>query len=208
MIPKQIALFLVLGVVMISQATEKETMEPPQDEIVLGGGCFWCLEALYEQVQGVKEVISGYAGGSFENPSYEQVCSGQTGHAEVVRIVFDEKKVSLRLLLTFFFHIHDPTTLNRQGADIGTQYRSVIFYRNLRQKQLAEEVLKELQAQQLWGANLFVTQIEPLKKFYAAEAYHQDFFQKNPTQGYCQLIIVPKLSRFRQQFPQWLRALP
>jgi peptide-methionine (S)-S-oxide reductase len=162
---------------------------------VFGGGCFWCLDAQFKLVPGVTKVTSGYAGGQTENPTYEQVCSDRTGHAEVVQVEFDPAKVSYEDLLRKFFYAHDPTTLNRQGADVGTQYRSIILYLNDEQKQIAEKV--KAAAQKDWSDRI-VTEIVPLKHFYAAEDYHQDYFAKNPTQGYCQLVVNPKVKKFQQ----------
>ncbi|HTJ79058.1 MAG TPA: peptide-methionine (S)-S-oxide reductase MsrA [Rariglobus sp.] len=168
-------------------ATETKT-----ESLVLGGGCFWCTEAAYELLPGVKAVVSGYAGGAVDNPTYEEVCSGNTGHAEVVRIDFDPAQVSLDTLLDYFWKIHDPTTLNRQGADAGTQYRSAIFYANDAQKKAAEASL--VRANPGWGGKI-VTQIAPLVKFYPAEAYHQDYFRNNPHAGYCRAVIKPKIDK-------------
>jgi peptide-methionine (S)-S-oxide reductase len=171
----------------------------------LGGGCFWCLEAVYEQVQGVQEVVSGYAGGNRPDPTYEQVCTGATGHAEVVQVTYDPEVVSYRELLEIFFDIHDPTTLNRQGADVGTQYRSVIFYHNEAQRERAEEMIRELEASDRWK-NPIVTQVEPLDTFYRAEEYHQEYFRKNPNQGYCRMVVAPKVSKFRKHFVAKLKT--
>ena len=165
----------------------------------LGGGCFWCLEAVYRDVRGVERVVSGYAGGSVPRPTYEQVCSGQTGHAEVVQITFDPQVVSFRELLEVFFTIHDPTTPNRQGADVGTQYRSIILYHSPEQRQTAEAVMAELAANRVWTAPL-VTQLQPFDAFYPAEDYHQDYFARNPNQPYCQIVIAPKVAKFRQKY--------
>ena len=162
---------------------------------VFGGGCFWCLDAQFKLVPGVKNVTSGYAGGTLANPTYEQVCTDRTGHAEVVQIEYDPSQVSYEALLRKFFHAHDPTTLNRQGADVGTQYRSIILYSNDQQKQIAEKVKAE--AQKDWPDPI-VTEIVPLKHFYAAEDYHQDYFAKNPTQGYCRLVVAPKVKKFEK----------
>jgi peptide-methionine (S)-S-oxide reductase len=162
---------------------------------VFGGGCFWCLDAQFKLVPGVIKVTSGYAGGHTENPTYEEVCSDRTGHAEVVQVEFDPAKVSYEELLHKFFYAHDPTTLNRQGADAGTQYRSIILYLNDEQKQIAEKA--KAAAQKDWSDPI-VTEIVPLKHFYAAEDYHQDYFAKNPTQGYCQLVVNPKVKKFQQ----------
>ena len=162
---------------------------------VFGGGCFWCLDAQFKLVAGVKKVTSGYAGGHTENPTYEQVCSDKTGHAEVIQVEFDPSKVGYEELLRKFFYAHNPTTLNRQGADVGTQYRSIILYLNDEQKQIAEKV--KAGAQKDWPDPI-VTEIVPLKHFYAAEDYHQDYFARNPTQGYCQLVVNPKVKKFQQ----------
>lgn len=162
----------------------------------LGGGCFWCLEAVFEMVDGVKSVVSGYAGGQTENPTYKEVCGGKTGHAEVVQIEFDPAKVTYERLLELFWQCHDPTTLNRQGADEGTQYRSVIFYHDDRQRQAAE---KSKQAAQAEFAAPIVTEIAKLPPFYVAEAYHQDYFRNHPTQGYCRAVIAPKVDKMKQK---------
>jgi peptide-methionine (S)-S-oxide reductase len=165
----------------------------------LGGGCFWCLEAVYNELRGVKEAISGYAGGTVASPTYEQVCSGRTGHAEVVQVTFDPSIVSFKDILHVFFSIHDPTTLNRQGADVGSQYRSAIFYHSPEQKQAAEEVMGELRREGVWSSPI-VTEVVPLERFYPAEAYHQRYFERNPGQGYCQVVIAPKVAKFRQKY--------
>jgi peptide-methionine (S)-S-oxide reductase len=164
-------------------ATEKAT---------LGGGCFWCIEAVYKRVEGVRSVTSGYAGGSTPNPTYEQVCTGRTGHAEVTQIEYDPGAISYREILEIFWKAHDPTTLNRQGADVGTQYRSIIFYHGDDQRQIAEE--SKAQAQEQFSDPI-VTEIEPLDVFYPAEGYHQDYFEMNPNAGYCRLVIHPKLKK-------------
>ena len=171
----------------------------------LGGGCFWCLEAVFDELRGVDGVVSGYAGGFTANPSYEEVCTGETGHAEVVQVRFDPALVSYRDLLTLFFTIHDPTSLNRQGADVGTQYRSVIFYHDAEQKAEAEAVMAELNAARLWERPL-VTELAPLETFYPAEAYHQKYFLRNPYQGYCRMVIVPKVAKFRKQYQERLKS--
>lgn len=174
------------------------------ESATLAGGCFWCLEAVFTRLRGVDRVQSGYAGGHAENPSYRQVCTGNTGHAEVVQIDYDPKQVCYRELLEVFFGTHDPTTLNRQGHDVGTQYRSAIFYHNDAQKQEAEQFVKQLDADQVFD-NPIVTQIEPLKKFYPAEDYHNDYFERNPGQPYCQAVVSPKVSKFRQKFAAKLK---
>ena len=170
----------------------------------LGGGCFWCLEAVYDDLRGVTDVVSGYAGGRMRNPSYRDVCSGTTGHAEVVQVTFDPSQVTFREILEVFFTIHDPTTLNRQGADVGTQYRSVIFHHSEEQKAIAEALIAELNAQDLWGRPI-VTELTPAPPFYPAEDYHQEYFARNPDQGYCQMVIAPKVSKFRKKYLEHLK---
>jgi peptide-methionine (S)-S-oxide reductase len=171
--------------------------------VTLGGGCFWCLEAVFEQLEGVKSVKSGYAGGTMPNPSYEQVCTGSTGHAEVVQITFDPEKITYQELLEIFFTIHDPTTLNRQGGDVGTQYRSVIFYHKPEQEKVAKEVIEKLEAAGIWE-NPIVTELEEYKDFYPAEEYHQEYYRRNRAQPYCQAVITPKLAKFKKK---WLAKL-
>ncbi|HTO73952.1 MAG TPA: peptide-methionine (S)-S-oxide reductase MsrA [Gemmatimonadales bacterium] len=171
----------------------------------LAGGCFWCLEAAFQQLKGVIKVRSGYAGGRVANPTYEQVCSGTTGHAEVVQIEFDPAQIDYADLLGVFFTIHDPTTLNRQGADAGTQYRSAIFYHSAAQKAQAEAAIVELDAADLWGAPI-VTQLLPLDHFYPAEAYHQDYFLRNPNQPYCAAVVAPKVAKVRKHFFERLKV--
>ncbi|PJF22086.1 MAG: peptide-methionine (S)-S-oxide reductase [Phototrophicales bacterium] len=168
----------------------------------LAGGCFWCLEAVYDQLKGVHDVVSGYAGGHVENPSYQAVCTGTTGHAEVIQITFDPSVISFADLLRVFFTIHDPTTLNRQGADIGTQYRSAIFYHSEAQKNTAQAIIQEAQA--MWD-NPIVTEVTPFDHFYPAEDYHQEYFAKNPNQGYCQMVVAPKVAKFRKQYLHMLK---
>ena len=165
----------------------------------LAGGCFWCLEAVYDQLTGVLDVVSGYAGGSVPDPTYEQVCTGTTGHAEVVQITFDPQVITLRDLLDVFFTIHDPTTLNRQGADVGPQYRSAIFTHDDAQKAVAEQTIRELEAAGLWDTPI-VTEVTPLEAFYPAEDYHQEYFARHPYQGYCRAVIAPKVAKFRQKY--------
>lgn len=170
----------------------------------LAGGCFWCLEAVYDELKGVVDVVSGYSGGQVANPSYEAVCTGQTGHAETVQVTFDPQVVSYRQLLEVFFTIHDPTSLNRQGADVGTQYRSAIFYHSQDQKAMAEELIRELEAEQVWGKPI-VTELTPSSTFYPAEAYHQEYFKHNPYQGYCMAVIAPKVAKFRKKYLEMLK---
>lgn len=169
------------------------------ETITIGGGCFWCTEAVFDQVNGVESVTSGYAGGGIANPTYREVTSGLTGHAEVVQIEFNPEIVSLEQLLEVFFKTHNPTTLNRQGADVGTQYRSVIFYSNEQQRETAENVKRLLNEQEIWDDPI-VTEISALKAFYKAEDYHQNYYENNPSQGYCQFVIVPKLDKFKKLF--------
>jgi peptide-methionine (S)-S-oxide reductase len=170
----------------------------------LAGGCFWCLEAVFDEVKGVQSVESGYAGGHVENPSYKAVCTGMTGHAEAVRITFDPDVVSYRDLLNVFFGIHNPTTLNRQGADVGTQYRSAIFYHDEEQKKIAEEVIKDLEAQNIWDHPI-VTTLEKMNAFYVAEDYHQEYFANNPFQPYCMAVVAPKVAKFRKHYMDMLK---
>jgi peptide-methionine (S)-S-oxide reductase len=173
--------------------------EHGQQTATLGGGCFWCLEAVYKDLKGVERVVSGYAGGTVENPTYEQVCGGRTGHAEVVQITYDPEIVSFRDLLDVFFTIHDPTTKDRQGADVGPQYRSIILHHDAGQKADAERAIADLRAKGVWSAPI-VTEVVPLEKFYPGEAYHQDYYEQNPRQRYCQIVIAPKVAKFRQQY--------
>lgn len=172
----------------------------------LGSGCFWCTEAVFQQLKGVQSVVSGYSGGQVENPTYEQVTTGRTGHAEVCQIQFDPEQISYEDMLEVFFSTHDPTTLNRQGNDVGTQYRSVIFYHNEEQKKSAERVKKELDESGTWK-NPIVTEIIPFDKFYKAEDYHQNYYRNNPNQGYCRLVIAPKLKKFEKVFKLKLTGL-
>ena len=169
------------------------------ETVTLAGGCFWCLEAVYDEVKGILSVDSGYANGHVANPSYRAVCNGDTGHAEVVQIKFDPSVITFKDILNIFFTIHDPTTLNRQGADAGTQYRSGIYYHTPEQKEIAEQTIRELEAQKIWD-HAIVTEVEPLKDFYIAEDYHQEYFAKNPFQPYCMAVVAPKVSKFRKHF--------
>jgi peptide-methionine (S)-S-oxide reductase len=171
----------------------------------LGGGCFWCLEAVYDQLRGVASVASGYAGGHVRNPTYRQVCNGDTGHAEVTQIRFDPAIVSYADLLRVFFSIHDPTTRDRQGNDVGPQYRSVIFYHSPEQKRVAEEVMREVTEAGVWDDPL-VTELSPLDTFYRAEDYHQEYFARNGNQPYCQVVVAPKVAKFRKHFTDRLKA--
>jgi peptide-methionine (S)-S-oxide reductase len=188
-----------------SPATVHRDETSRHETATLAGGCFWCLEAVFEQVRGVEKVESGYTGGSNPSPTYEQVCAGATGHAEVVQVTFDPQAISYREVLEIFFGIHDPTTLNRQGADVGTQYRSAIFYHNPEQKQVGEKLIAELNGAAIWDRPI-VTQVVPLEKFYPGEAYHQGYFRRHPEQGYCQAVISPKVAKFRKRFQDRLRV--
>jgi peptide-methionine (S)-S-oxide reductase len=209
---KTIALFLLLFTIFpsnhflrqhhvkIKLMNQQQTIETA----TLAGGCFWCMDAIYEQVKGVEKVTSGYTGGTKANPSYEEVCTGKTGHAEAIQVHFDPKVISYKEILLIFFTFHDPTTLNRQGADVGTQYRSAIFYSNQNQKAEAEEMIKLLTDKKIYDGK-FVTQIMPLKEFYDAEAYHQNYFAKNPHNGYCNAVINPKVAKLRKNFAKYLK---
>ncbi len=172
----------------------------------LAGGCFWCLEAVFDQVIGVTDVVSGYAGGQIPEPTYQQVCTGETGHAEVVQVTFDPEQITFENLLHIFFSIHDPTTLNRQGADVGSQYRSAIFYVNANQKTAAEAVIQQLELEKIWD-NPIVTQVVPQDAFYPAEEYHQEYFARNPSQGYCQFVVAPKVAKFRKKYLHLLEGM-
>jgi peptide-methionine (S)-S-oxide reductase len=171
----------------------------------LAGGCFWCIQSAFQTVVGIEQAVSGYMGGHVANPSYEQVCEGNTGHAEVVQLTFDPKKISFREILEIFFSLHNPTQLNRQGDDIGEQYRSAVFCHNDEQKQLVEQIINEMTEQQTWPEPI-VTQVVPATTFFPAEAYHQDYFNNNPDNRYCQLVVSPKLAKFKQTFANKLKA--
>ncbi len=188
----------------IEEETMDSTFNSNIEKATFGSGCFWCTEAIFERLKGIKSVISGYAGGETENPAYEEVCSGKTGHAEVCEITFDPNIISYAELLEVFWKTHDPTTLNRQGNDVGTQYRSVIFYHNEEQKKLAEYYKHELIKSGAWE-NPIVTEISPADNFYPAEDYHQDYFEKNPYQGYCAFVIAPKVEKFEKAFKNSLK---
>ncbi len=181
------------------------TDAPHTEVATLAGGCFWCLEAVFEQLRGVEKVESGYAGGAAPAPSYQQVCGGRTGHAEVVQVTFDPAVVPYQDILDVFFATHDPTTLNRQGADVGTQYRSAIFYHTPRQKEIAERRIAELNAAGVWDAPI-VTEVAPFQAFYKAEDYHQGYFRANPSQPYCQAVVSPKVAKFRKRFADRLKG--
>lgn len=185
---------------------DKMMRSPRREVATLAGGCFWCLEAVFDELEGVEEVVSGYSGGTVPNPTYKHVCTGDTGHAEAVQITFDPSVISYRDLLKVFFTIHDPTTLNRQGADIGTQYRSAIFTHSAEQEAIAEEVIAELNAAGIWDDPI-VTEVVPLEAFYPAEDYHQEYYRRNSDQPYCQMIIAPKVAKFRKEYLQRLKRV-
>ncbi len=176
-----------------------------QDVATFAGGCFWCLQPVFDELKGVRQTVVGYAGGQTKNPTYEQVCSDTTGHAEALQVTFDPSVISYEDLLHVFFTVHDPTTLNRQGADFGTQYRSVVFYRTPEERAAAEGVVREFESQKVWDDPI-VTEIVPLTEFYRAEEYHQDYYRKNPYAGYCLAVIRPKVSKFRKKYAERLKA--
>jgi peptide-methionine (S)-S-oxide reductase len=180
-------------------------MSQPQTQLAtLAGGCFWCIEAVFDDLNGVLSVESGYSGGAAPNPTYQQVCTGATGHAEAAQIAFDPNVISYRDLLRVFFTVHDPTTLNRQGNDVGTQYRSAIFYHDDAQKKIAEQVIQEITAEKIWSHPI-VTEVTPFKAFYKAEDYHQEYFANNPSQPYCQMVVAPKVAKFRAHYRDRLK---
>jgi peptide-methionine (S)-S-oxide reductase len=173
-------------------------------EATFGGGCFWCTEAVFDRLEGVISVESGYAGGKVENPTYEAVCAGTTGHAEVIRIVYNPSKIAFEFLLEVFFNTHDPTTLNRQGNDIGDQYRSVVFYHNDEQKEIAEKMIQEFNSKNIYGKKV-VTVVDPLTNYYKAENYHQEYFENNPQNGYCNVVVGPKVAKFEKKYQEHLK---
>jgi peptide-methionine (S)-S-oxide reductase len=188
------------------KSVNKEILKKETKEVAtLAGGCFWCIEAVFSIIRGVEKIEPGYTGGSVPNPTYEQVSSGTTGHAEAAQITFNLSVISFREILEIFFASHDPTTLNRQGADVGTQYRSAIFYHNKKQKAMAEKVIEELEKEGIWDSSI-VTQLEPLKAFYKAETYHKDYYKKHPNQPYCQAVIAPKLAKLQHRFLSKLKV--
>ena len=189
----------------MSQESHRSSSQQGKLEIAtLGGGCFWCLEAVYARLNGIERVESGYSGGKVANPSYQQVCTGTTGHAEVVQVTFDPNIISFEEILDVFFTIHDPTTLNRQGADVGTQYRSVIFHHSLEQRTMAEHIIEELNVAGVWDAPI-VTEVTPFATFYPAEDYHQEYYRRNSSQPYCRVVIAPKLAKLRKNHLAKLR---
>lgn len=194
---------------MNNQASNQSTQNQPANQAsqaiaTLAGGCFWCVEAVFENVRGVSKVESGFAGGVMLNPTYRQVCSGESGHAEVIQVTFDPSTVSYEELLLVFFTVHDPTTRNRQGADVGTQYRSAVFYHDAAQKAVAEQVITRLTAERLWP-NPIVTEVAPFDAFYKAEAYHQQYYRNNASKPYCQIVIAPKVTKFRKAYGYLLK---
>jgi len=200
-------MFAVIAVILVGTNAMSQTISnaQPKETITVGGGCFWCTEAVFEELKGVEKVESGYSGGAAPNPTYQQVCTGDTGHAEVSQITFDPKVISLKDILEVFFTVHDPTTLNRQGNDEGTQYRSVIFYRNAEQQAVARQVIKEIQGARIWKGHI-VTELAPFTAFYKAEDYHQEYFKLHGQQPYCQVVIAPKVKKFREHFRDKLKG--
>ena len=204
--------FIIAGVLIVfsiatsqvKSITKGKKMEQRSEVVTLGAGCFWCVEAVYQQLEGVEKVESGYSGGTVKNPTYEQVCSGRTGHAEVIQVTFDPEKITFKELLEVFFRTHNPTTLNKQGADAGTQYRSAIFYHSNEQKTIAEQVKKETDAAKIWDDPV-VTEIAPFTEFFKAEEYHQNYYEQNSYQPYCMMVINPKLSKFKKEFKNKLK---
>jgi peptide-methionine (S)-S-oxide reductase len=189
---------------MVQEESQATPLLQGKEIATLAGGCFWCLEAVYDELSGIEEVVSGYSGGETPNPSYEMVSTGATGHAEVVQLTFNPRIISFKEILEVFFTIHDPTTLNRQGPDVGTQYRSAIFYHTPEQRAIAEQVIADLSAAHVWDAPI-VTELKPFEKLYPAEAYHQEYFKRNPNQAYCRVVINPKVAKFRKRFLDKLR---
>jgi peptide-methionine (S)-S-oxide reductase len=186
------------------QHEDSQSTTTSREVTTLAGGCFWCLEAVYDQLKGVEDVVSGYAGGAVRNPTYRQVCSGDTGHAEVIQVTFDPTVVAFKDLLEVFFTIHDPTTPNRQGADVGTQYRSAIFYHTPEQQATAKQVIEELDTARIWD-NPIVTEVAPIATFYPAEDYHQEYFERNQSQPYCRAVVAPKVAKVRKHYLERLK---
>lgn len=200
-------IYILLIMLMVTTAPKPEPIiveTTDIEEATLGAGCFWCVEAIFQRVKGVLHVESGYSGGTVTNPTYEQITTGRTGHAEVIRLAFDPTIISYETILEVFWHTHDPTTLNRQGADVGPQYRSVIFYHDEKQKQIAETSKEKTQKSGLWDDPI-VTEISPLINYYKAENYHQNYFNNNPNAGYCSIVIAPKVAKFKKDFPDLLK---
>jgi peptide-methionine (S)-S-oxide reductase len=201
---KKMMMLILTGLLLSLALMGNDGMKKNDEVATFGGGCFWCVEAIFERVKGVYKAESGYSGGHVANPDYRMVSSGTTGHAEVVQITFDPETVSFLELLEIFFKTHDPTTLNRQGADVGTQYRSVVLYHNEEQKQITRQVISQLDSEGIWKDPI-VTAVEPFEAFYKAEDYHQEYFENNPDQGYCRLVITPKVEKFEKIFSEKLK---
>ena len=201
---KSKAVLIFTGLLLYLSLFGNSVMKEKTELATFGGGCFWCTEAIFERVKGVQSVVSGYSGGHVTNPTYKQVTSGTTGHAEVVQISYDPAEVSYLELLEIFFKTHDPTTLNRQGADVGTQYRSIVLFHNEEQRALAQKVIKELDQEKIWKDPI-VTTVEPFEAFYNAEAYHQEYYENNPNAGYCRVVITPKVDKFEKLFRDKLK---
>jgi methionine-S-sulfoxide reductase len=202
---KNIFLIVVFALSLNGFAQDNKVKKTSNLEtITLGGGCYWCVEAVYENLNGVKSVVSGFSGGKIANPTYEEVCTGTTGHAEVVQITYDKNVTDINEIFKVFFTVHDPTTLNRQGADVGTQYRSVIFYKNAEQKKAAENIITELNSAKVYDSPI-VTKVEPFTKFYKAEDYHQNYYSNNKNQPYCKMVIQPKIEKFEKVFKDKLK---
>ena len=201
---RSIAFIIIASFIFTGSSMGRMEMKEKVELATFGGGCFWCVEAIFERVAGVDKAVSGYAGGNVANPTYKQVTTGMTGHAEVVQISFDPAQVTYLELLEIFFKTHDPTTLNRQGADVGTQYRSIVLFHNEEQRKMTEKVIAELDAEGIWK-NPIVTQVEPFEQFYAAEGYHQEYFENNPSVGYCRVVIQPKVEKFEKVFKEKLK---
>jgi peptide-methionine (S)-S-oxide reductase len=202
---KTIITFIFLSITFCAMSqNEKKAASGPYDMATFGNGCFWCTEAIFERISGVMTVESGYSGGDVKNPTYKEVTSGKTGHAEAIQITFNPELIGYTDLLKVFFETHDPTTLNRQGADVGTQYRSIILYHNDQQRETAENVIREFGTSGIWSDPV-VTVVEPFKAFYSAEAYHQEYFENNPNQGYCRVVIQPKVEKFEKVFKDILK---
>ena len=199
-----VSVLMVSGSVAVGQSSKTKGKTMQHEVATLGAGCFWCVEAIYQQLEGVVKVESGYSGGQVAHPTYEEVCTGRTGHAEVIQVTFDPQKISFKELLEVFFRTHDPTTLNRQGADVGTQYRSAIFYHSEEQRKTAEAVKQETDAAKIWDDPI-VTEIARFDAFYKAEEYHQNYYNQNANQPYCRMVINPKLSKFKKEFKNKLK---
>jgi peptide-methionine (S)-S-oxide reductase len=196
-----------MELVMKQELEKSQSVGSDFEVATLGGGCFWCLDPIFKDLKGVVNVVVGYTGGVVKDPTYQMVCTGTTGHAESLQVTFDPRIISYKDLLKIFFSFHDPTTLNRQGADVGTQYRSVIFYHDETQKAIAEETIAEIDKSDIWGKPI-VTEVTPFEAFYPAEDYHQDYFKNNPMQGYCRIVIAPKVTKFRKYYTDMRKSAP